>query len=58
MGAAASIRPAEAGIILVDLADSEDEEIAEAAVEAMGMAELGSGEEEDEDEEDDDEWLN
>jgi len=58
MVAAASIRPAEAGIILVDLADSEDEEIAEAAVEAMGMAELGSGEEEDEDEEDDDEWLN
>jgi len=58
MGAAASIRPAEAGIILVDLADSEDEEIAEAAVDAMGMAELGSGEEEDEEEEDDDEWLN
>jgi len=56
MGAAASIRPAEAGIILVDLADSEDEEIAEAAVEAMGMSELGSGEEEGE--EDDDEWLN
>ena len=29
------IRPAEAGKILVDLADSEDEEIAEAADEAM-----------------------
>jgi HEAT repeat protein len=37
--AVASIRPEEAGPILVDLADSEDEEIAEAAQEAMEMAE-------------------
>jgi len=35
ISAVGSIRPAEAGNILVDLADSEDEEIAEAADEAM-----------------------
>lgn len=39
MEAIASIRPKEAGIMLVDLADSHDEDIAEAAYEAMGMAE-------------------
>ena len=35
IGAVASIRPAEAREILADLADSDDEEIAEAAEEAM-----------------------
>jgi len=54
IGAVASIRPAEAGGILVDLADSDDEEIAEAANEAMAEAEIASGEEDDEE----DEWIN
>jgi len=54
IGAAGSIRPAEAGEILVDLADSDDEEIAEAADEAMSMAEAASGEEDDEEVE----WIN
>jgi len=60
IGAAGSIRPAEAGMVLVDLADSDDEDIAEAADEAMMMAEGASAyEEEDEEEEDDDgEWIN
>ncbi len=42
IGAIASIRPAEAPEILIDLADSDDEEIAEAAEEAIGMAEICS----------------
>ena len=54
ISAVASIRPAEAGNILVDLADSDDEEIAEAANEAMVEAEAASGEEDDEEEE----WIN
>jgi hypothetical protein len=54
ISAVGSIRPAEAGIILVDLADSEDEEIAEAAAETMAEAEVASDEEDDEDEE----WIN
>jgi len=54
IGAVSSIRPAEAREILVDLADSEDEEIAEAANEAMVEAEAASGEEDDEEEE----WIN
>jgi len=54
IGAVASIRPAEARTILEDLADSDDEEIAEAAAEAIGMAET-SGEE---DEEVGREWIN
>jgi len=41
--AAAYIRPDEAGILLVDLADSRDEEIAEAAQDAMAMSEGLSG---------------
>jgi hypothetical protein len=41
--AVASIRPQEAGMVLVDLTDSEDEEIVEAAHEAMAMAEASSG---------------
>ena len=54
IGAVSSIRPAEAREILVDLADSDDEEIAEAANEAMVAAEAASGEEDDEEEE----WIN
>lgn len=52
IGAIASVRPAEAGPILVDLADSNDEEIAEAATDAMMMAQVGSDEEDDYDDED------
>jgi len=37
--AVTDIRPREAGVVLVDLADSEDEEITEAATEAMVLAE-------------------
>jgi len=55
IGAVGSIRPAEAGEILVDLADSDDEEIAEAADEAMAEAQIASGEEDDDEE---DEWIN
>ena len=54
IGAAGSIRPAEARKILADLADSDDEEIAEAAEEAMAMVEVASDEEDD----DEDEWIN
>ena len=53
--AAGSIRPAEAPEILADLADSDDEEIAEAAGEAISMAEASS---EAKDNEDKDEWIN
>jgi hypothetical protein len=42
--------------ILIDLADSDDEEIAEAADEAIGMAETASDEEDDE--EVGSEWIN
>jgi hypothetical protein len=59
IGAAAAIRPAEARRILADLADSDDEEIAEAANEAILMAEAASDEEGDEDDEEDgDDWIN
>jgi hypothetical protein len=54
ISAVGSIRPAEAGNILVDLANSEDEEIAEAADEAMAEAEVASDEEDNEE----DEWIN
>jgi len=56
IGAVSSIRPAEALEILVDLADSDDVEIAEAANEAMAEAEVASGEGEEDEEED--EWIN
>ena len=58
--AVASIRPKEAGPILVELSDSRDEDIAAAADEAMAMAEANSGEDFDEEEEDEDEegWVN
>jgi hypothetical protein len=53
--AAAKIRPREAGPLLVDLTDSDDEDIVEAADEAMAMAqeELRAQAEEDEDEDED-----
>jgi len=52
--ATASIRPQEAPEILVDLVDSEDEDIVEAAYEAMNMAEALAGEDWDDDDDDDD----
>jgi len=54
--AVGKIRPGEAGPILVDLGDSEDEDIAAAADEAMSMAQALSGESPDVD--DDGNWLN
>jgi uncharacterized protein (UPF0147 family) len=51
----ATIRPDEAGEILGDLADSEDEDIAEAADEALMMAETLADDEIGDDEDDDDE---
>jgi hypothetical protein len=54
--AVGSIRPGEAGEILDDLADSDDEDIADAASEALMMADAGLGED-DEDDEDEDEPL-
>ena len=54
IGAVGSIRPAEAREILVDLADSDDEEIAEAIDEAMASAKVSTDEEDDEE----DEWVN
>ena len=56
IGAAASIRPQEVGEILIDLAASDDEEIAEAADEAIAMSEPTS--DEDDDENDVSEWIN
>jgi hypothetical protein len=56
ISAIAGIRPHEAGQILIDLAASDDEEIAEAADEAIAMAE-GSPVEADY-EEDANEWIN
>jgi uncharacterized protein (UPF0147 family) len=56
IGAVASIRPAEARNVLADLADSDDEEIAEAVDEAIGMGETLPDEEDDE--EVGGEWIN
>ena len=53
--AVACIRPREARAILLALADSDDEEIAEAADEAITIAEGSSGEIDDEDTSD---WIN
>jgi len=60
IGAAGSIRPGEAGMILVDLADSDDDDIADAADEAMMMAEGASAFDEDDNEKEDkdSEWIN
>ena len=56
IGAAAAIRPHEAGMILVDLIHSEDEDIVEAAHEVMAMAEALLEDELDEDEDDASSW--
>jgi len=60
--AVASIRPQEAGAILVDLDSRNDEEIAEAADEAMMTAAAATGELDEDDEEGEDEeagdWMN
>lgn len=57
IGAVSSIRPQEAGELLVDLAESDDEEVSEAANEAIAISEPIPDED---DEEDDDasEWVN
>jgi len=54
--AVSSIRPVEARSVLADLADSDDEEIAEAVDEAIGMGETVPDEEDDE--EVGSEWIN
>ncbi|MBI2467284.1 MAG: hypothetical protein HYV62_05640, partial [Candidatus Rokubacteria bacterium] len=51
--AVASIRPHEAPELLADLADSDDEDIADAVHEALAMAEGRSGEDENDDLDDD-----
>jgi HEAT repeat protein len=53
IGAVGSIRPDEAPEILVDLANSDDEEIAEAVEEAVASADVASDEEDSEE----DEWV-
>ncbi len=60
IGAAASIRPSEARNTLGHLTDSDDVDIAEAAEEAIGMAESMSGEfgDDEDSEEDAAEWIN
>lgn len=55
--AVASIRPDEAAEILVELTESEDEDIVEAAYDAMGMAQALAVEDWDEEDDDDDEFL-
>jgi len=55
--AVSSIRPHEAGAILVDLTDSDDEDVVDAAHEAMAMAE-GLSDDELDDENDEDEFIN
>jgi HEAT repeat protein len=55
--ALANIRPDEASEILVELIESDDEDIVEAAYDAMGMAQALAGLDWDDEEEDDDEWL-
>jgi len=53
--AVSTIRPQEAGPILVDLTDSDDEDIVEAAHEAIAMAEGTSDSEDEDGDEDEDE---
>jgi hypothetical protein len=53
--AVASIRPQEAGMILVDLTDWDDEDVVEAAHEAMAMAKTRGDDEFDDEDEDEDE---
>jgi len=54
INAVASIRPHDAPELLADLADSDDEDIADAVHEALAMAEGPSGEDEDDERDDDD----
>ena len=42
--AVANIHPQEAGVVLIEMTDSDDEDIVEAAYETMAMAEVLSGE--------------
>jgi HEAT repeat protein len=57
--AVGQIRPREAGVVLIELYDStNDKEIAEAADEAMQMAQAMTSEGEDDDDEDASEWVN
>ncbi len=56
--AVAGIRPLEAREVLTDLADSDDEDIAQAAEAAISMSEAASFEEDDENEEETGEWIN
>jgi hypothetical protein len=60
IAAAGNIRPKEAGQVLLDLAESEDEDIADAADEAISLAQSTPDDEEAEveDEDGEDEWLN
>jgi hypothetical protein len=54
------IRPIEARGILVDLTDSQDEDIVEAVDEAMQVAEINADDDidEEDDEEEEDGWVN
>jgi hypothetical protein len=56
IGAISSIRPQEAGELFIDLTESDDEDIAEAASEAIAMSDPIPDEEDDEDETSD--WVN
>jgi hypothetical protein len=58
MNPTGSIRPPEAQDMLLELADSRDEEIAEAAAAAITMAQAMSGGEDDEEVDDDGNWIN
>lgn len=58
IGALGSLRPAEAAELLVDLANSDDEEIAEAVHEVMTAAEVLSNEEDDDEDDEEDAWTN
>jgi hypothetical protein len=58
IGAIGAIRPGEASPFLLELADSEDEDIAGAADEALSMSELLPDDEAEEEEEDGDESIN
>jgi len=53
IGAVGELRPQEAAVILADLADSDDPEIAEAVLEASSLADYGWNENEDEEDDDD-----
>lgn len=55
--ASATVCPAEAKIVLADMANSEDEDIADAVDEALSMAEVEEDEEGDEDEDEDEDDL-